>query len=67
MELSFLITKRHKNSPAYYAETIIANHALKQGISKEKVLEWRDQLDRAEKNETYGFTSFPVLTAGYLI
>ena len=66
-ELPFLVTKRHKNSPAAHAEVILSEHALKQGISAEKVLDWQKQLERAEKNRTYGFTSFPVLTAGYLI
>ncbi|MDG2356423.1 MAG: methyltransferase domain-containing protein [Paracoccaceae bacterium] len=66
-ELSFLITKRHKNSPAVYAEMILSKHALKQGISEEKVLDWQKQLEKAEKNKTYGFTSFPVLTVSYLI
>ena len=66
-ELSFLITRRHKNSPAAYAEIILSKHALKQGISEEKVFDWQKQLERAEMNKTYGFTSFPILTAGYLI
>ena len=66
-ELPFLVTKRHKNSPAAHAEVILSMHALKQGISEEKVLDWQKQLEIAEKNKTYGFTSFPVLTASYLI
>ena len=65
--LSYLVTHRNNNSPAAHAEIIIAKHALKQGVSQEKVLDWQKQLVRAEKNQTYGFTSFPVLTSGYLI
>ena len=60
--LAFLITKRHSNSPAQFSEEVLARFAIGQGVSETKVLDWRSQLATAEKNGTFGFTSFPVLT-----
>ena len=61
-ELSFVITKRNSNSFATFAETFLANFAISKGVSKEKVLKWREQLKRAEKKGYFCFTNFPVLT-----
>ena len=65
-ELSFIVTKRHHNSPAIFSEKVIAQFAISQGISKEDVADWRAQLATAEKNGRFGFTSFPVLTEANL-
>ena len=65
-ELAFLITERNNNSPAKFTEDTIAKFALKEGISEDKVLDWRNQLALAEEQGHFGFTSFPVLTEALL-
>ena len=64
--LAFLITKRDQNSPARYTEIVMANFALTQGMTEAEISDWKSQLETAEKNGRFGFTSFPVLTAAYL-
>ena len=65
-ELAFLITERNNNSPAKFTEETIAKFALKEGVSEDKVLDWRNQLALAEEQGHFGFTSFPVLTEALL-
>ena len=62
--LAFVITQRHENSPAIYAEMTLANYAISQGVDEDKVQAWRSQLAQAEAEGRFGFTSFPVLTVG---
>ena len=64
--LAFVITRRDKNSPAHYSEAVMANFALTQGVSEAEVLDWKSQLEKAEQQGRFGFTSFPVLTSAYL-
>ena len=64
--LSYLITNRDENSPAIFYEKMLAKFAISQGISESKVIDWQNQLNQSEKNKKFGFTSFPVLTSGYL-
>ena len=64
--LSYLITNRDNNSPAIFYETMLSKFALSQGVSEDKVDDWRKQLNQSEKVGNFGFTSFPVLTAAYL-
>ena len=64
--LAFLITKRDENSPARYTESVMANFALTQGMTEAEVSDWKLQLEAAEQQGRFGFTSFPVLTVGYL-
>ena len=40
--------------------------AVKEGVSKEEVSDWKSQLERAEQQGRFGFTSFPVLTSANL-
>ena len=47
-------------------EETVAIFALKEGVSEEKVLDWRSQLASAEEQGNFGFTSFPVLTEAIL-
>jgi len=63
--LAFVATKRHANSPAAYAEMVVANFAITQGVEVEKVQQWQAELAQAEIDGRFGFTSFPVLTVGY--
>jgi len=62
--LAFVMTQRHENSPATYAEMVLANFAISQGVEEEQIQQWRSQLEQAEKEGRFGFTSFPVLTVG---
>lgn len=64
--LAFLITNRHENSPAKFSEEVLARFALSQGVSEEKVGDWRKQLSIAETEGRFGFTSFPVITEARL-
>ena len=64
--LAFVITRRDGNSPARYTEAVMANFALTQGVSEEEVSDWKSQLEAAEQQGRFGFSSFPVLTSGYL-
>ena len=64
--LAFVITRRDENSPARYTEAIMANFALTQGMSEEEVSDWKSQLEKAEKQGRFGFSSFPVLTSAFL-
>ena len=64
--LAFVITRRDKNSPANYSEAVMANFALTQGVSEVEVSDWKSQLERAEQQGRFGFTSFPVLTSAFL-
>ena len=64
--LAFIITRRDGNSPARYSEAVMANFALTQGVSQEEVSDWKSQLEKAEQQGRFGFTSFPVLTSAYL-
>ena len=64
--LAFVITQRHDNSPARFAEAVMANFALRQGVAEDKVRDWQTQLAEAEKQGRFGFASFPVLTSGTL-
>ena len=45
---------------------MLCKFALSQGISEDKVDDWRKQLNESEKMGNFGFTSFPVLTSAYL-
>ena len=63
--IPFLINKRNKNSPANFAEIIMANCAKEQGISTTEIAKWQEQLAIAGQNNCYGFTSYPVLTQAY--
>ena len=64
--LSYLITSRDENSPAIFYEKMLGNFAISQGVSEDKVQDWREQLSNAEKSGRFGFTSFPVLTLAHL-
>ena len=64
--LAFVITRRDENSPARYSEAVMANFALTQGVTEMEVSDWKSQLEKAEQQGRFGFTSFPVLTSAYL-
>ena len=64
--LSYLITNRDENSPAIFYEKMLAKFAASQGVEEDKVADWQKQINNAEKSKKFGFTSFPVLTTGYL-
>ena len=64
--LAFVVTRRDGNSPAKYTEAVMANFALTQGMSEEEISDWKSQLEVAEQQGSFGFSSFPVLTSCYL-
>ena len=64
--LAFVITRRDHNSPALYAENVMANFAINKGMPEKDVTSWRTQLALAEKEGRFGFASFPVLTSAIL-
>ena len=63
--LAFVITRRDQNSPGRYTESVMANFAISQGVPEDEVMAWRSQLEKAEDEGRFGFTSFPVLTSAY--
>ena len=63
--MAFLITKRDANSPAKYTEQLMASFAIGQGVSEVDAHDWQIQLQEAEEQGRFGFTSFPVLTQAY--
>jgi hypothetical protein len=38
---------------------------LQNGISEDEVKKWQDQLNQAEQDGTFAFTSFAILTSTY--
>ena len=64
--LPVFITNKDENSPARYAEEVMAQFAIQQGVSKNKVSEWQSQLKTAEKEGRFAYTNLPILTYGYL-
>ena len=64
--LAFMITSRAQDSPAIYTEEVMSFFALRQGIDRGDVSDWRDQLKIAETEGRFGFTSHPVLTSAVL-
>ena len=65
--LPFMITNRDQNSPARYTEQVMSAFALRQGLDKNEVREWQDQIGKAEIDGRFGFTSYPVLTMAVLL
>ena len=64
--LPLFITNRDDNSPAKFAEEVIAQFAIQQGISEIKVNEWKRQLKLAEDEGRFAYTNLPILTYGFL-
>ena len=64
--LPVFITNRDENSPARYAVEVMAQFAIQQGVSKDKVKEWQSQLKLAEDEGRFAYTNIPILTYGYL-
>ena len=64
--LPMFITNRDDNSPAKFAEEVIGQFAIQQGISEIKVNEWKRQLKLAEDEGRFAYTNLPILTYGFL-
>ena len=64
--LPMFITTTDDNSPAKYAAEVMAQFAIQQGVSKDKVNEWQNQLKLAEDFGRFAYTHLPILTYGYL-
>ena len=64
--LPMFITNRDDNSPAKFAEEVIGQFAIQQGISEIKVNEWKRQLKLAEDEGRFAYTNLPILTYGFI-
>ena len=65
-EIPFFITKRDENSFAKFHEVNMVNAAIKKGISEDQVDLWRKQLHQAEEEGSFAFTTFAIMTTGYI-
>ena len=65
-EIFFFITKRNENSFAKFHAVNMVNAALKKGISGDQVDLWRKQLHQAEEEGSFAFTTFAIMTTGYI-
>ena len=66
-EISFFITNKDENSFPKFHEINMVNAAIKNGISKELVLDWQSQLNLAEKEGRFAFTAISVLTSAFSV
>ena len=66
-EISFFITNKDENSFPKFHEINMVSAAIKNGISKDLVLDWQSQLDKAEKEGRFAFTVISVLTSAFLV
>ena len=64
-DISFYLTTRDEYSFPKFHEQKMVRTALKNGISKDDVNKWQDQLNQAEREGRFAFTSFAILTAAY--
>ena len=64
--LPMFITKRDDNSPAKFAEEVIGQFAVIQGMPETKVNEWKRQLKLAEDEGRFAYTNLPILTYAFL-
>ncbi len=64
--LPMFITNRDDNSPAKFAEEVIGQFAIQQGMSEIKVNEWKRQLKLAEDEGRFAYTNLPILTYAFL-
>ena len=64
--LPVFITTTDDNSPAKYAAEVMAQFAIQQGVSIDKVKQWQNQLKLAEDEGRFAYTNLPILTYGYL-
>ena len=44
----------------------MAQFAIQQGVSSDKVDEWQCQLSMAEEEGRFAYTNLPILTYGYI-
>ena len=66
MRFLFLSKKSDENSFAKFHEVNMVNAALKKGISEDQVDQWRKQLHQAEEEGSFAFTTFAIMTTGYI-
>ena len=65
--LSYVDTSLHEEAPGFYLSKLMALFANAQGVSQDDTQKWLFQLDAADKNQTFGFVNFPVLTVATAI
>ena len=64
-DISFYITTRDEYSFPKFHELNMVRAELQNGISEDEVKKWQDQLNQAEQDGTFAFTSFAILTSAY--
>ena len=64
-EINFFIRNKHDNSFPKFHEMLMSNAARNKGVSEELILNWQNQLEKAEKDGSFAFTAYSILTSAY--
>ena len=64
-EINFFIRTKHDNSFPKFHEMLMCNAARDKGISEKLILQWQSQLEKAEKDGSFAFTAYSILTSAY--
>ena len=66
MRFLFFSQKDDENSFAKFHEVNMVNASIKKEISEDQVDLWRKQLHQAEEEGSFAFTTFAIMTTGYI-
>ena len=64
-EINFFIRNKHDNSFPKCHQMLMSNAARNKGVSEELILNWQNQLEKAEKDGSFAFTAYSILTSAY--
>ncbi len=64
-EINFFIRNKHDNSFPKCHEILMSNAARNMGVSEELILNWQNQLKKAEEDGSFAFTAYSILTSAY--
>ena len=64
-EINFFIRNKHDNSFPKCHEMLMSNAARNKGVSEELILNWQNQLEKAEQDGSFAFTAYSILTSAY--
>ena len=64
-EINFFIRNKHDNSFPKCHEMLMSNAARNKGVSEELILNWQNQLEKAEEDGSFAFTAYSILTSAY--
>jgi arsenite methyltransferase len=65
--LAFISNNMHQNAFARWAARLVAAFAINNGVDEEDAACWRDQLEKADSENRFGFVSMPVLTTAVAV